>query len=519
MTRHRWQQLIIFSLTSGGLLLLALLLLSGGHGEVHADSSTLFVKPDGIGIACTQAEPCALQTALAQAGNGDTIYLARGTYKGTGAAVITLTQSVSLYGGWDGAPSGPVVRDPAVHPTILDGEGQRRVVYISGDITPTLDGLIITGGNATGLTDRCPSIGGNPDGCGGGIFVDCAHPIIVNNIITNNVAALATQGYPTGTTGYGGGLYLRDAVRAVVSGNVIISNTASMANDGMGGGICLYGTASGLVVRGNQVLQNVAAKRTGWGGGIGGRPDGALIEDNWVEGNRTNAAGTGCGAALYQWYGSATYRNNWVQGNIGDHAVYLGWSRSLFERNVVVDNATRTGIHLVNGSGNGLILVNNAVIRSASDRYTLGAFAYAGAPLTVTLLHNTFVGGGSASGVGIGSGYVTLFLTNTIVVSHTWGITNTFPASSTVYADHTLFWANSDNGLVGSNAVFGDPCLLSDGYHVGAGSAAVDAGVDAGIVTDIDGDPRPIGAACDIGADEFKFKTNIYLPVVLRMQS
>ncbi len=56
--------------------------------------------------------------------------MAGGVYTGTGDAVITVTKSITLYAGWDGADSGPVERDPAAYPTTLDGENARRVVYI-----------------------------------------------------------------------------------------------------------------------------------------------------------------------------------------------------------------------------------------------------------------------------------------------------------------------------------------------------------------------------------------------------
>lgn len=39
-------------------------------------------------------------------------------------------------------------------------------------------------------------------------------------------------------------------------------------------------------------------------------------------------------------------------------------------------------------------------------------------------------------------------------------------------------------------------------YHIGANSAAMDVGIDAGVRTDIDGDPRPAVAGFDVGADE-----------------
>ena len=507
---------------------LTLALLAGLHTAQATPAATdFFVKPNGSGD-CSQSDPCALQTALDKATKDDSVlYVAGGVYTGTGAAVITLTRSITLYGGWDGVPFGPpIVRNPAVHKSILDGEGARRVVHISGSIAPTLDGLTIANGNATGLNlADCSGAEGSPDGCGGGIFVRNAHPIIVNNVITNNIAAVTTAGSPAGTTGYGGGIYLRSAPQAVISGNLVISNAASTAHSGTGGGIYLsrYGTMSGAQVQSNRVLSNTATTTddSAWGGGISGGPDGVVIQDNSVIGNRANGSGGGQGAGLYQWYGSATYLNNLVTGNLGSvsgQAAYLGYSGSNFESNRVVDNATSQGIKLPGTSGDGPTLVNNVVARSGDTTVLLrGAMNY---PLTATLIHNTLVGSGSGTGVYVETGYVTLFMTNTIIAGHMWGVTNTTPASSTILADHTLFWANTHDGIRGINPVDGNLTFAADGYHIGSGcSAAIDAGISAGVTTDIDGEARPYGPGYDIGADELSTGLacwRVYLPIVLR---
>jgi hypothetical protein len=507
-TRH----LLLASLCGLGLTLALQMVLDSSPPAIRAASTDWFVTVGGAGT-CAQNSPCALATALAQAQNDDTIYVAGGTYTGTGAAVVTLTKGVALYGGWDGAGSGAVVRDPLAHPTTLDGENQRRVVYISGNITPTLDGFVVTRGNATGLIADCPS---PPDGCGGGVFVRSAHPLIINNTITNNVAAITTTGNPTAAYGFGGGLFLKDATRAVISGNVIISNAASTAWRGLGGGIYVRGNASGMQVQFNWVLSNSATTTdtVGEGGGVFCGPNDILIQGNVILGNRTNSTGIGRGAGLNQYGGSAHILENLVRGNYGSGAIGLQYNRSRVEGNRVLDNYTSNGIVLESRSGNGPLLVNNVVARSGSS--AVAVYGYTSVPMTATLLHNTLVGSGS--GYAVYGNYATLYITNTIVASTTRGITNTTPASTTIVVAHTLFWDNTNDGIQGTNPVLNqDPDFVNPAggdYHIGPDSAAIDAGLPTSITTDIDGDHRPIGLLPDIGADEYARR--VFLPLVLR---
>jgi hypothetical protein len=88
-------------------------------------------------------------------------------------------------------------------------------------------------------------------------------------------------------------------------------------------------------------------------------------------------------------------------------------------------------------------------------------------------------------------------------------------------------WANGVNwsgaGAIdtGTINIIGDPSFIdpdAGDYHLGSDSAALDGGVNAGVMTDIDNQPRPYQAP-DLGADEYwppgalKY---VYLPVVAR---
>jgi len=91
-------------------------------------------------------------------------------------------------------------------------------------------------------------------------------------------------------------------------------------------------------------------------------------------------------------------------------------------------------------------------------------------------------------------------------VSHTIGIA--VIANNMATLDGILWFGNGTNTsgtgfITVTNEITGDPAFASDSYHLTANSAAIDKGVDAGVTTDIDGDPRPTGHGYDLGADEF----------------
>jgi hypothetical protein len=417
----------VFGLAMGGLFTLALLVsLHGASRMVYGDPGALFVRPDGSGTLCTQAQPCALQTALAQAVSGDTLTLAGGVYTGSDGAVVTIDKSITLYGGWDGTTSTPPLRDPDLYPTTLDGENARRGVAISGG-APTLDGLIVTRGRSSYS--------------GGGIAAENASSTIRNCRIVSNTAP-----------GDGGGVFINRGSAQILH-NRIMSNTANWA-----GGLRIINNAHVSLI-GNEIRNNVAQAT---GGGV--------------------------------------------------YVDCCGGTAPLIAQNLIVDN---DGGHAGGGvqvESTNARLVNNIVARNQA---TKGAGVWLGGaashPVDAALTHNTLVAH-PAGGEGVWvDAYVTATLVNDLLTGYTIGITNTAPASSTLLADHNLFWNVSDP-IVGTNAVLADP-LLDATDHLTAGSPARDAGAAVDVSSDIEGDPRPVGAY-DIGADEYALRR--FLPVLVR---
>ena len=213
-----------------------------------------FAKPEAGGT-CERDNPCLFSQAVGVAQNGDSVYFQAGTYKNptVNPYVIYISRNLNLVGGWNGAPSGELVIDPEAYPTILDGEGARRVIEIDGNfgsIAPKISGFTITNGNASGMAINCSGL--NANGCGGGIFVYLAAAHIVNNKIVNNRAHTILDQF-----GYGGGLHLEMASGAVIENNLIQDNNASQAGPGAGGGLSIYGvTQSSPKVIGNRFIKN-----------------------------------------------------------------------------------------------------------------------------------------------------------------------------------------------------------------------------------------------------------------------
>ena len=489
-----------------GILVLGLgltLALLAGLQMVQATpaATNLFVKPTSSGTACSQATPCALQTALSLAVTGDTIYVAGGVYTSSEAAVLKITRSITVYGGWDGTTSGSVVRDPQAYPTILDGENVRRVVYMSLLVSPTLEGLTLQQGNAAGQ-------GGDPGipgaDVGGAVYAYDTSPTISNCRILSS------------TAGFGAGLALYKGTptvaNSVIAGNVAIQSIGVFTR-GAGGGMLLYQSAG--VVAGNLVANNVASGTQMYDGGGGLYLDGSttLVRGNTIQGNR----GPHNGGGMVIYGSAAVVQGNTILNNTGGvgGGVLLVSSPANFEANTILGNMALSmgGGFAIFDSVN-FTLTNNVVAQN-HGAYPAGLFA-GGSTLGLfsqgVLIHNTFADNPSAPNpwtIHLGTNATqpaTLVFTNNII-----GLPGGVyvDANSTAVLDTTL-WDKIPIGvetggpgtIISSTNLYGNADFVGQ-YHISPRSAAIDQGASAGIASDIDGEARPNGAKPDVGADEF----------------
>jgi len=227
----------------------------GGHViRVDGNAPLMIGLPDGSSWTKAYRN---LHDGLAAAQSGDTVRVANGTYvpdEGAGvtpgdrAASFAIPNNVTVLCGYAGSgASNPDARDVDAYPTILSGdlngddlwgilnvsENSYHVVSASG--SGTLDGAIITAGNANGAGDQ---------GCGGGVLLESSSlringckirgnkadfgagvaclqgtaPVLINTEITGNWAYV-----------FGGCLYNDDA-NVEMTNCLVTGNTAGSAD-------------------------------------------------------------------------------------------------------------------------------------------------------------------------------------------------------------------------------------------------------------------------------------------------
>jgi hypothetical protein len=337
------------------LVLLCLMLvsvLSIQTTDVNAEGSTLFVSPTGSGTACTQSAPCQPDQGIANAVDYDVVYFKGGTYWGATYPLLTITNSISLFGGWDGAATGDIIVDPDAYPTIIDGESVWALIRVF-DTSPVYT-ISIKG--FTFLNGYAESPGAYTTG--GAIFVDEGEVLIEDNLFINNFAG-----------DYGGAIYIESPDKVDVIGNTFTDNQAQY---GGGGVFVSQGVPenTSVTITGNSFVRGDAD----YGSAIGTSNSNVTIASNWI----TDTIGVS--AISISSSGEVVTIVNNIIVRPQQSAVDISGSNTLPHQvlnNTIVDS----GYGIISYSGTNVNIVNNII----SDSWIGGIKTYGG---TLTGSHN-----------------------------------------------------------------------------------------------------------------------------------
>ena len=384
--------------------------------------------------------------------------------------------STSLTNMWSGFGGGIAVLDGAA--------------VIQGNVVRSNNGTVGCGIYYAG--DNEGQIRGNTvenhlqtSGRGGGMVVDGCSPLVIDNVIRNNISTV------------GAGMAIGFGAAPLVVGNSIVDNHT---DEDEGGGVLIVDSAP--VLRGNTITGNSSVS---WGGGIYTLNSTPVIADNLIEDNWASIDGGGIWAA-----GAPTIEGNEIVDNFtfGRTGGILASGAPTIARNVIRDHEA-AGITIGSGTP---VVTDNLILRNATgiDR----AF---GAVLRNTVVDNVF------DGITIEDGASPL-IESCIV----WGNGPTPANEIFVFSGTpTVCFSDVRGGHAGAGNIAFDPGFVDAAggdYRLAPGSPCIDAGdpTDSTCGLGVAGHPRRLDGLLDgplfvdMGAHEFG---HVYLDVELSSTS
>ena len=237
--------------------------------SIQADANgIIYVSEDGAGDGSSWANATnKLQFASAlSSGGGTKVWVKTGTYYGDTSdseGAFSISANNRVYGGFEGneAPDYDLsLRDFEKNPTILDGQGARRVLLQDQAFTsasmPIWDGFVIQNGaigsgagaylNNHVTLNNCTIINNEASMYGGGVYINStggtAHVTLHNCVIADNIASMGGGVCDRVGANYtncrinnniastkGGGIYLYNNTEPTLKNCIINNNTAQSA--------------------------------------------------------------------------------------------------------------------------------------------------------------------------------------------------------------------------------------------------------------------------------------------------
>ncbi len=348
--------------------------------------------------------------------------------------------------------------------TILDGNDRGPVVtFESGETEDAIiNGFKIRNGYSTK--------------CGGIRIWNASSPTIMNCTITGNSADTA------------GGIGCGSDTSPVIMNCLITGNQA----DVYGGGINCY--RSTAIIIDCMISSNYA----GSGGGMSCSESSPTITDCTILGNSARVGGGGIKCYL----SSPMMENCTISGNSAGWnggGIYSEGFTPLITNCLISENSAENeggGIYCKSDS---YPTITNCLITANLSTRGGGIHSVDSSPAVV---HCTITANISTWGGGIYCSSSLPTVTNCIL----WDNSATYDSEIYLSPDSTAYVTYSDvrGGWSGTGNIDVDPLFSGAGdHHLTPGSPCIDAGADAGVYTDFDGDERPQGPGFDIGFDEF----------------
>ena len=470
---------------TGGALLLGVVCAFGSGAALAADRFASTFGSDAANDCLTSASPCrTIVHALTQAVSGDTIKIAEGAYTDS---VLNIGGNTTLVisGAWS---ADFVSQDPRPKTTIrAPNEYVFFLTAASTTVDVTLDHLTIgpadsgviavssgTGSLTLTVVDsmvRSTRIGGNFFGSAIGARSEDSSSLdvsVTDTTIKGNVE---------------GGIGVRATDSSTAS--LVVTGATLTNNRGGGGGAIAVRTEDAGSLTMSISGSTFTANRAPFGGGalvaakFGSGPLSVSVDDCTFKSNKTGyTLSPGVGGAIYLVAVSSS-------GSLGATVV-----NSVFGRNKASSGGA---VALTADGSNGTATILNSTFRRNNAHLGGGAIVVRGDEVgaaTMTLRNAILWGNAAGSAgqdlrmehLGLGTGTVTVDADHCDIGDR-----------STAFGTFNDLGGNSDT----------DPLVKTD-FHLRDDSPVIDAGTCTGApATDFEGDTRPTGVGCDMGADEF----------------